>query len=135
MAAALAACAMPALAQAQVSTDVKKAPLPEIVGTWKVSSVIVRPGPTPQNVLDPNDPIYMGAELEISQAWMAWRPHKGGKGGGKFDDVCMEPKLDGFTLKCSYGSFGPKGAKVGLFEGLLIVGWYDNVQLVFQRVK
>jgi hypothetical protein len=120
------------LAQTKVASSVKKTPLPEIAGTWKVTSVVVQPGPTPKNVLNPNDPIYVGAMLEISPAWMAWQPRKG---GGSFGDVCMEPKLDGFTLKCSYGNFGPVGAKVGMFEGLLIVGWYDNVQLILQRVS
>lgn len=129
----LSAYATSVLAQTKVSTaPVTKAPLPQISGTWKVTSVVVQPGPTPEHVLNPNDPIYVGAMLEISEAWMAWQPRKG---HGSFGDVCMEPKLDGFTLKCSYGNFGPKDAKVGLFDGLLIVGWYDNVQLILQRVK
>jgi hypothetical protein len=122
--------APPAKQVAAPSSVPVKAPLPEIVGNWKVSSVIVLPGPTPEHVLNANDPIYVDAVVEISKDWMAWRPRK----GGDFGDVCMAPKLDGFALKCSYGTFGPKDAKVALFNGLLIVGWYDNVQLVLQRV-
>src|SRR5471032_2137202 len=96
----------PTRGQSIVSATGKPTPL--ISGAWKITAVLDGPGSGP-HALKKDDPVYMGAILEISEAWMAWRPQKK---AGQFGDVCMAPRIVGGMLKCAYGSFGPKDARV-----------------------
>lgn len=105
-------------------------PSPLISGHWKITAVLVGPdGGT--HPLKKDDPIYMSAVLEVSEAWMAWRPQKN---AGQFGDVCMTPRILEGTLKCAYGSFGPKDAKVLYSNGRLAIDWYDDAKLVLARI-
>src|SRR5476651_1303733 len=105
-------------------------PTPLISGLWKITAVLDGPG-SGSHAPKKDDPVYMGAILEISEAWMAWRPQKK---AGQFGDVCMTPRILGGTLKCSYGNFGPKDAKVLYADGKLAIDWYGDAKLVFARV-
>jgi hypothetical protein len=114
---------------AQLAASGDANPTAALSGYWKVTEV----NPASGAVKAPNstDPAYVGAILEVSKDWMAWRPHKG---GGNLSDVCMAPHVLQGALQCSYGSFGPKGARLTLENGRLLLDWYDDTKLVLQRV-
>jgi hypothetical protein len=105
-------------------------PTPLISGFWKITAVLPSESGDPHPVKK-NDPVYMGAVLEVSEAWMAWRPQK--KDAGQFGDVCMTPRIVGGALKCEYGSFGPKDAKILYANGMLAIDWYGDAKLVLVR--
>jgi hypothetical protein len=119
----------PARGQSIASASGKPTPL--ISGFWKITAVLDGPGNGP-HALKKDDPVYMGAILEVSEEWMAWRPQKK---AGQFGDVCMAPRIVGGALKCAYGNFGPKDAKVLYANGHLALDWYGDAKLVFARVN
>jgi hypothetical protein len=117
--------------RSQSIASVSGKPSPLISGFWKITAVLVGPEGS-AHPLKENDPVYMGAILEVSEDWMAWRPQKK---AGQFGDVCMTPRILGGALKCAYGNFGPKDAKVLYANGNLAIDWYGDAKLVFSRIN
>lgn len=114
-----------------VSSAVAKAQatLADLQGQWVVTGVEFRLATV--QALDPDDPSYMQAVLDVADARLSWshRP------GGQLDDVCIGANWNGSVVQCVIGSFGPEGA---LFESLgdrLRLEWYDNAILTLRRVQ
>jgi hypothetical protein len=120
-----------ALPRGQSIATASGKPTPLISGAWKITAVLAGEGGD-NHPLKKDDPIYMGAVLEVSESWMAWRPQKK---KGQFGDVCMTPRIVGGALKCEYGNFGPKDAKILYANGMLSIDWYGNAKLVLARTN
>lgn len=101
-----------------------------ISGAWKVIAVELRGGPV--QALTINDPIYMGAVLDVSAQRLAWRIHKGSE--PYLSDVCLEPRLKHQSLHCASGDFGPPGSTLAVYGRRIVLVWYDNANLVLERV-
>lgn len=104
--------------------------LTEMVGTWKVAAVRVKPSDV--QALTENDPTDMGAVLDISRDRLSWRPRE----EGTFSDACTGPKLtlDG-QVSCKEGEFGPPGAQLVAKGDRLQLDWYDGATLELRRER
>jgi len=126
------ACAVFSVALASAGMAQAPAPRPvepSLAGAWKVIEVDLAPGQV--HALPKEDPAYIGAVLELSAAWLAWQPRK----GGTFGDVCMAPSFDGGKVQCGTGTFGPPGSAVAVAQDRMTLGWYDGTKLVLQKIK
>lgn len=123
------AAATPVVA-ASPATDEVYDGLTEMVGTWKVTAVHVKPSDV--QALVENDPTDMGAMLDIARDRLSWRPPT----EGTFSDVCAQPRLtpDG-QIACKDGEFAPPGAHMIAQRDRLKLDWYDGATLELRRQR
>jgi hypothetical protein len=103
--------------------------LADIAGQWEVTAVELRPAAIQALTVD--DPIYMGAVLEIGAARLAFVAKK----GGELDDACVRPSWDGALIRCATGKFGPPGSALSDLGDRLRLEWYDNAILMLRRMR
>jgi len=114
-------CAAPAAAR---SVD----DLGPLLGTWRVTGVVVASSPVQAHVVD--DPSLMGGLLEVTRDRVSWRaPHR----ATSLDASCETPRIVCGAILCRNGSFGPPGTRATRRGDTLTLPWYDGSTLRLTR--